>query len=84
MGRKNESNSIGYRLQESCEADFWEGGYAVPLFAGLAAGFLVFLALMSIAQKFSKKWQGPSNLTTGAAAIASLCAAGLVFKYLFI
>lgn len=35
------------------EQMFWEGGFAFPLFAGLAAGFLTFVLLIKIAEMLS-------------------------------
>jgi hypothetical protein len=63
---------------------FWEGGYAVPIGAGLGVGFLLFLALMWVAGKVSRGWRGPSDLTMAGAAIASLGVGFLVFNYLML
>lgn len=65
------------------EAALWESGMVFPLGASLGAGFFLFLALMWVAGKFST-WRGPGNLVVGAAGIASLAAAVLVFNWLAI
>jgi len=66
------------------EADFWEGGYFVPLVGGLVSGLVTMLILSWIAGKLSRDWRGPNGLVVGASCIASVCVGILTFKYLFI
>lgn len=66
------------------EAAFWESGVIVPLGGFLVVGFVVFLLLMWIAEKVTKRWQGPNNFVTGAAAVVAICAGLLTFHWLAI
>lgn len=79
----NQTQSvIVYRNR--AEADFWEGGYFIPLIGGLGAGLITMLVLAWIAQKLSRDWRGPNGYVVGAACVASVCVGLLVFKALFI
>ena len=66
------------------EHDFYESGMLVPLGGGLLVGFLVFLALASLAKKVSKDWRGPSNTAITLAAIVAVVAGGFTFHSLML
>lgn len=63
---------------------FWESDMLIPLLGGLGSGFLLFVVLMWIAGKVSGDWRGPNNTATGSAAVASIVAGVLVFKWLML
>lgn len=65
------------------EADFWEGGYFVPLIAGLGTFMLTMVILFWIAEKFSR-WPGPSKPVVTAITLVSIFVGVFTFKRLFI
>jgi len=65
------------------QRDFYESGMLIPLIGGLAVGFILFLALMKLAERMIGS-RRVSNLTMGGAAIAALCAGALTLHWLFI
>lgn len=66
------------------EAAFWESGIIVPLGGALGTGFIVFLLLMWVAQKVSRRWQGPPDWMTISAAILSIAAGISAFTLLMV
>lgn len=65
------------------QRDFYESGMLIPLIGGLAVGFILFLALMKLAERVVGGYR-VSNLTMGGAAVFALCAGALTFHWLFI
>ncbi len=78
----NTQSIIVYR--NPAEAAFWESGMLIPLFGGLATGFLIFCVLAAVAKKFSGDWRGPSNMALGAAGVAAFAAGVLTFDWLML
>ena len=69
------------------EAAFWESGLVIPIFAGCAVGFLTFIALYKIAEKFCPRRYGfynVPNYVTAAAGVFSTIIGFLVMNKLAI
>lgn len=78
----NTQTHIVYRNR--AEHDFYESGMMIPLFGGLAAGFVTMLVLCWIAGRVTQRISGPSGLVVGASCVVSVCVGLLAFNWLLI
>lgn len=66
------------------EAAFWESDMLVPLVGGMGTGLVLFLIIMMIAGRVTRKVGGPSDVTITGAALTSIFVGFAVLNHLML